>query len=129
MMTITLLRGGGGDAYYELGLLSGLVKNGLHIDYIGSDTLQDAEILGNKKVSSFNFRQDQNPDAPKREKISRIFKYYIRVLKYAANTDSKVIHIQWLNKFIYFDRTFVNIYYKILGKKLLTDIIYVIMLS
>ena len=40
-------------------------------------------------------------------------------MKYAFRTDSKLFHIQWLNKFIYFDRTVLNTYYKALGKKIL----------
>lgn len=44
--------------------------------------------------------------------------YYFRLIKYAAITNSQLFHIQWFDKFIYFDRTFLNLYYKLLGKKL-----------
>jgi len=40
-------------------------------------------------------------------------------MRYAAKTDSKIFHIQWLNKFAIIDSTLLNIYYRILGKKLI----------
>ena len=52
-------------------------------------------------------------------KLFRIIKYYFKLIKYAFTTDSELFHIQWLNKFIYFDRTFLNLYYKFLGKKII----------
>ena len=117
-MKVTLLAGGAGDIYYELGLLSGLISKGIAVHYIGSDSMKDAEILRNENVDFYNLRGSQNPHASKREKIARILKYYLRLIRYATKTDSKIFHIQWLNKFIYFDRVFLNVYYKILGKRL-----------
>lgn len=118
-MKITLLAGGGGDLYYELGLCSGLVANGVHVDYIGSDSVKDAEILDNEKVCFYNLRGSQDPGARMTEKIFRVLKYYLRLMTFAARTDSKLFHIQWPNKFIHFDRIVLNLYYRILGKKLI----------
>ena len=117
-MKITLLVGGGGDTYYELGLLSGLFVAGIHVDFIGSNYLREKSILKDERVSFYNLRGDQNPGALLHEKIIRILKYYIKLLKYAYKTDSKIFHIQWLSKFEYFDRIFVNAYFKLLGKKI-----------
>lgn len=118
-MKITLVVGGGGDTYYELGLLSELIANGVHVDFIGSDSTKDAGIFKDENVSFYNLRGSQVSNAPMKEKIVRIFRYYLRLIKYSWKTDSKLFHIQWLNKFIHFDRVFLNLYYKMLGKKLI----------
>jgi len=118
-MKVALIKGGGGDTYYELGLLSGLIAQGIFVDFIGSDHLKNTDILKNEYVKFYNLRGDQDPRAPLKKKIFRILYYYLRLMKYAAKTDAKLFHIQWMEKFIYFDRTLLNIYYKILGKKLI----------
>ena len=70
-------------------------------------------------VKYVNLRGDQSSNAPLHEKVKRVLKYYAKLIKYAAETDSKIFHILWLNKFTYLDRTLINLYYKLLGKKLL----------
>ena len=117
-LRISLLTGGQ-DFHYSLGLLSGLVPKELDIEFIGNDHWKNASIMKNKNVIYYNLRGDQKSEVPLKEKIFRILRYYYRLMKYAAKTDSKLFHIQWLNKFTYFDRTLLNIYYKILGKKLI----------
>lgn len=117
-MKVTLLAGGGGDTYYELGILSGLITKGIHVDFIGSDYLKDAAVLSNENISFYNLRGDQNLNAPIKEKVFRILRYYLRLIRYAFITDSKLFHIQWCTKFVHFDRTLLNIYFKILGKRL-----------
>lgn len=89
------------------------------MDFIGSDEMIGADILRDERVLFLNLRGDQNEHAGVSEKIWRILKYYGGLVKYTAETKSKIFHILWLNKFVYFDRTFLNIYYKILGKKLI----------
>lgn len=114
-MKISLLTGCN-DKHYQIGLLSGLVNNGAEVDFIGNDDMKEAEHYANTRY--LNLRGNQDPEAGTREKISRVLVYYWKLFKYAATTDSPVFHIQWLNKFVYFDRTLLNIYYKALGKKL-----------
>jgi len=81
--------------------------------------MRKANVTKSTNVNYFNLRGDQDPKVPMRKKISRVLKYYVKLIKYEAVTDSKVFHILWLNRFIYFDRTLLNIYYKMLGKKLI----------
>jgi glycosyltransferase involved in cell wall biosynthesis len=117
-MRIAILAAGGGDVYYEMGLLSGLVSIGIKVDYIGSNVMKDKEILTNEQVSFYNLRGSQDPSASIGKKITRILKYYFRLFKFAFKTDSAIIHIQWFPKFVYFDRVLLNLYYKVLRKKL-----------
>jgi len=115
---ISLLTGGQ-DIHYALGLLSGLVSKGISIEFIGNDAMEGAEVSRSKNVIYYNLRGEQSSNAPLKRKIIRVLKYYTKLIWYAARTDSKYFHILWLNKFTYFDRTMMNVYYKILGKKLL----------
>lgn len=115
---ISLLTGGQ-DIHYALGLLSGLAPHELDIEFIGNDHWQNAYVMKSKNVIYYNLRGDQTGSVPLKEKVLRVLKYYVKLIQYAAKTNSKIFHIQWLNKFTYFDRTLLNIYYKSLGKKII----------
>src|SRR5690606_26019108 len=111
-MKISLLTGSV-DPHYQLDLLSGLVSTGLEVDFIGSDAMKDAPILLNKNVHFLNLRGSQDHKSPVHKKIIRIVKYYYNLIIYSIKADSRIFHIQWENKFTFFDRTILNIYYKI----------------
>jgi len=104
------------DKHYQLSLLSGLISHGVEVDFIGNDDMIDAAAY--EGVSYFNLRGEQDPQAPLWRKALRIMRYYMGLIGYAASCDTKVFHIQWLNRFEYFDRTLLNVYYKALGKKI-----------
>ena len=116
-MKVAILTGGG-DKPYAIGLLEALVAKGICVDFIGNDEMGSCEIVKHENVSFFNLRGDQTTTASKAKKIFRVLLYYIRLIKYVTTTKTKVFHILWCNKFIIFDRTILNIYYKILGKKI-----------
>ena len=48
----------------------------------------------------------------------RVLNYYGTLIRYAAKAEPKVFHILWNNKFEFFDRTLLMIYYKLIGKRL-----------
>ncbi len=108
----------GKDPHYALGLLGGLTPNGIDVDFIGNDAMESAEVIKSVRVTYYNLRGDQAPQVSLKNKAVRVIRYYLKLIAYAARTDSKLFHILWLNKFTYFDRTLLNIYYKLLGKKL-----------
>ncbi len=116
-MKITLLNSSDFRSY-SLSMLQALVANGIRVDLIGNDALSTAEITADEKVNYLNLRGDQSPNASKTKKAVRVLKFYFRLLKYAAGTDSPLFHMQTHNKFILFDRTLLNMYYKLLGKKM-----------
>ena len=106
------------ESHYQLGLLSGLAPTGITVEAIGCDSMEGAEVFDAGNIQLFNLRGSQDMEAPLKEKIARILQYYLRLIYYAMRTESQVFHIQWPNKFEFFDRTILNIYYKLLGKRL-----------
>jgi glycosyltransferase involved in cell wall biosynthesis len=114
--SISLLTGGG-DWLYAHGLTSALSAKGVRIDVIGSDELDGPEFRSIPGVRFLNLRGDQRRNAGLAEKVSRITKYYLRLIAYAATAKPKIFHILWNNKFETFDRTLLMLYYKLLGKK------------
>jgi D-inositol-3-phosphate glycosyltransferase len=110
---------GGMDPPYVLGLLSGLIGHPVLIDVIGNDEMKNHAVMQNSQVVYHNFRGNQGEHSTIIEKVTRIILYYIQLVWYALKTDSKVFHILWFNKFTYFDRTILNLCYKLLGKKLI----------
>jgi D-inositol-3-phosphate glycosyltransferase len=117
-MKMSLLRGRGGDDYYELCLLSGLLSSEIRVDYLAGDPVKDDPVLRHEHVSFYNLRGSADPDSPIVEKIGRVLKCYARLLHYAATTDSKIFHILWPNRLVYLDRTLLILYYQSLGKRL-----------
>jgi glycosyltransferase involved in cell wall biosynthesis len=51
-------------------------------------------------------------------KALRVLSYYVRLIRYAATARPKLFHILWNNKFQFFDRTILMLYYRMLGKKI-----------
>lgn len=115
---VTLLTGGS-DKPYVIGLAGQLLSRGVCIDLIGSDELDCQELRGKPRLNFVNLRGDQRNDADLLTKISRILKYYARLISYAVTAKPKIFHILWNNKFEFFDRTLLMLYYRLLGKYVL----------
>ena len=109
---------GGGDRPYALGLAAALSSRGIHVDFIGSNDLLSPELLGNPRVNFLNLRGDQEPEASPVVKLRRVLSYYFRLVHYAATARPKLFHILWNNKFQFFDRTLLMLYYRLLGKRI-----------
>jgi glycosyltransferase involved in cell wall biosynthesis len=109
---------GGGDKPYALGITAALTSAGIHVDFIGSDDLRVREALDNPRVNFLNLRGDQRPEASRMGKALRVSSYYLRLIRYAAKARPKLFHLLWNNKFQFFDRTLLMLYYRMLGKKI-----------
>jgi glycosyltransferase involved in cell wall biosynthesis len=116
-LSVALLTGGG-DKPYALGMAAALTSVGIHVDFIGSDDLNVPELLNDRLVNFLNLRGDQRPEASRMAKALRVSSYYLRLIRYAATARPKLFHILWNNKFQFFDRTLLMLYYRILGKKI-----------
>jgi glycosyltransferase involved in cell wall biosynthesis len=113
----TLLTGGQ-DPHYALGLAMALVNNQVSLEVIGSDELDVPGFRSEPKISFLNLRGEPRGGAGLGQKITRVLRYYQRLLLYAANSRPRVFHILWNNRLENFDRTLLLLYYKALGKKL-----------
>ena len=69
-------------------------------------------------MNFLNLRGDQRPEASPLAKVLRVLSYYAKLILYAATAKPKLFHILWHNKFQFFDRTLLMLYYKSLGKKI-----------
>lgn len=109
---------GGGDRPYALGLAASLVAEGVAFDFIASDELDSPELRSSPLVRFLNLRGDMRPDVPLRQKLTRVARYYARLLAYALTSKAPVFHLLWNNKLEFLDRTLLLTYYKLLGKRL-----------
>jgi glycosyltransferase involved in cell wall biosynthesis len=109
---------GGGDRHYAFGLAMALVAQGVSLDLVGGDEVDSPELHCTPKLNFLNLRQSGQRDASFARKVSRILMYYARLIRYAGSTRARLFHILWNNKFEVFDRTFLMLYYKLLGKKI-----------
>ncbi len=108
---------GGQDRPYALGLALALAAEGVALEVVGSDEVDSPEMHLTPGLKFLNLRGDQRRNAGLAEKVSRVLRYYARLMGFAARTRAKVIHILWNNKFEGFDRTALMLYYKFLGRK------------
>jgi len=116
-VAVSLLTGGG-DKPYAFGLATELIRRGMPLDLIGSDDLDLPEFHGKPEVRILNLRGDQRPEASMKDKVLRVAASYIKLIRYALTAKPGIFHILWNNKFPYFDRTILMLYYKLLGKKI-----------
>jgi glycosyltransferase involved in cell wall biosynthesis len=115
--TISLITGGK-DKHYSSGLAAALVAAGARLDFIGSDEVDAPELHGHPQVNFLNLRGEQSVNAGLIKKMSRVLLYYLRLLRYAARAKPKIFHVLWNNKFETIDRTFLLLYYRLFGKKI-----------
>lgn len=116
-MKVSLITGGG-DKPYALGLLNALTSRKVAVDFIASDDLCTPEVLADENAAVYNLRGSMNPEVPVVRKMVRLGRYYLRLFRYASTTDSGIFHVLWANKVLLLDRVFLNLYYKLLGKKI-----------
>ena len=109
---------GGGDKPYALGLAAALTSHDIPLDFIGSDELSVQELLTNSRISFLNLRGDQRPEVNLLAKVLRVLVYYAKLVRYPATAKPKLFHILWNNKFEFFDRMLLMVYYRLLGKRI-----------
>jgi glycosyltransferase involved in cell wall biosynthesis len=120
-ITVALLTGGG-DRPYAYGLATELIARGIGMDLIASDDLDSPVFHGRQGVNFLNLRGDQRPEASLTKKMTRVLLFYFRLVQYAATAKPEIFHILWNNKFQFFDRTLLMLYYKWLGKKIILTV-------
>jgi len=108
---------GGADRPYVFGLASSLISKGVSLDLIGSDELDFPHFHNRSGVNFLNLRGSQRPDATFATKVSRILRYYAKLIRYVSTAKPTILHILWNNKFELFDRTLLMLYYRMLGKR------------
>jgi glycosyltransferase involved in cell wall biosynthesis len=108
----------GRDRPYALGLAAALAAAGAQFDFVGSNEVDGPELHTSPQIHYLNLRGDQGVDAGPLKKVFRVLAYYFRLLAYAPAARPKIFHILWNNKFEWFDRTLLMLFYKLFGKKI-----------
>lgn len=103
---------------YSLSLLAALAEKGVRVDFLSDDERTMSGIARRPGVSFFSLGGKRRANLSKGEKAARVLRYYKNLVAYAYRSDAEVFHILWLNKFLFFDRTLLALYYRALGKKL-----------
>jgi D-inositol-3-phosphate glycosyltransferase len=109
---------GGDDRPYALGMAATLASRAIRVDFIGSNNLDAPELHATPLIAFLNLRGDQSEDAPFRRKLIRILAYYARLVNYVLQSRPRIFHILWNNKFEYFDRTLLMLYYRLFRKRI-----------
>lgn len=115
---VVALLTGGSDKPYALGLAGALAREGVGIEFVGSDELDCPELHALPGLRFYNLRGGQREDVGFIAKTLRIAKYYWRLLGFAATVRARLLHVLWNNKFEVLDRTLLMAYYRLLGKRI-----------
>jgi D-inositol-3-phosphate glycosyltransferase len=106
------------DRPYAFGLAMALISQAVDLDIIGGDEIDSPELHTTPNLRFLNLRGNQKSHVNFAEKLSNLLAYYAKLIQYAARSKPKVLHILWNNKFEFFDRTILMLYYKLVGKKI-----------
>lgn len=109
---------GGDDKPYVFGLVSALVSTDTALELLASDELDLPEFRNRPQITLLNLWGDLRPETTFAAKLSKVSKYYLKLIHYAARAKPRIFHILWNNKFELFDRTALMLYYKLLGKRI-----------
>jgi len=113
---------GGADQPYAFGLSTALMSQGVRLDIIAGDELDNPVFHDNPQVRFLNLRGDTRPAVSAAAKIKRVLLYYVLLLRYALTARPAIFHILWNNKFEAFDRTALMLYYRLLRKRIVLTV-------
>lgn len=105
------------DRPYAFGLAMALNSQGVDLDIIGGDEIDSPEMHTTPQLRFLNFRGSQK-QANFAAKLLKLLDYYAKLIRYAARSQPRVLHILWNNKIEFFDRTILMLYYKVMGKRI-----------
>ena len=109
---------GGRDRHYAFGLAMALISKGVCLDVIGSDGVDSPEMHSTPQLKFLNLYNGWRKDASLVGKACSVLLHYVRLIRYAAIATPRIFHILWNDKFQFFDRTVLMLYYKLLRKKI-----------
>jgi len=109
---------GGHDKPYVLGFVGAVIPCNISLDVIGSDDIDSPELHQNRHLAFLRLLHTRPLSKGAGQKLFRTISYYFRLIWYAATARPKILHILWNNKFQFFDRTILMMYYRLLGKKI-----------
>lgn len=108
---------GGFDRPYAFGLSMVLASKGISLDVIGSAEVDSPEMHSTPGINFLNLQGDPREKAGLLKRIAKVLRLYVRLFRYVASAKPRIFHILWNNKFHFFDRTLLMLYYKAFGKK------------
>jgi D-inositol-3-phosphate glycosyltransferase len=108
---------GGQDPSYIFGLATTLSQRGIHVHVVGNDRVDNTKFHTSDEIT-FIDSGGLRPNAGLVAKMFQLTAHYARLIAYVTFRSPKIVHILWNNKAEYFDRTFLMLYFKCLGKKI-----------
>ena len=105
------------DRHYAFGLAIALAAKGMSLDVVGGDEIDSPELHSTPNLRFLNFLSHEKSNAGFAKRLSKLFVYYGKLIRYTARSRPRVLHILWNGRFDFFDRTFLMLYYKLRGKK------------
>jgi D-inositol-3-phosphate glycosyltransferase len=108
---------GGFDRPYAYGVAMALSNSGTPIDVVGSDDVDGPEMHQTPGLKFFNLQPDWRQNVSTSKKVLRMLRFYLRLFQYVAGADSKIFHVLWTHRLVFLERTFVTLFYKMMGKR------------
>jgi D-inositol-3-phosphate glycosyltransferase len=107
------------DKSYAVGLAIAVASKGVRTDVIGNDRVDSREYHTTPNLKFLNLGGIQDSDVGFLSKLHHLLTYYAGLIRYVTFGGPRIVHILWNSKFEYFDRTFLTLYFKLLGKKII----------
>jgi len=108
---------GGQDPPYTFGIATAMAAQGVGVEIIGNDLVDSPEFHTAPKLKFLNLKGITHSETDFSTKLLQLCGYYARLIQYVTFAKPKLLHILWNYKFEPFDRTFLMLYYKLCGKK------------
>ena len=107
------------DKSYAVGLATAVSSHGVRTNVIGNDRVDCHEYHRTPNLKFLNLGGIQDSDVGFLSKLHHLLTYYAGLIRYVTFGGPRIVHILWNSKFEYFDRTFLTLYFKLLGKKII----------
>jgi D-inositol-3-phosphate glycosyltransferase len=110
------LLSGGQERSYLFGLATSLSERGIRVNVLGNEHVDNIAFHTSEHIRFIDLGSVHG-HIRVISKLFHLVHYYGRMIVYLTFHSPKVIHILWNSKAEYFDRTFLMLYLKCLGKK------------
>jgi glycosyltransferase involved in cell wall biosynthesis len=113
---VTLLTGGI-DNHYACGLGKSLAMSGISVDLICNTDLDTYEMRNTPNLRVMTLYGKPHRRQSTSQKLLAYTRVYLRLIRHAATSSARIVHILWNYKVPVFDRTVLLLYYKAIGKQ------------
>src|SRR3954468_13733043 len=93
------------DRHYAFGVAVALAARGVRVEVVGSDEIDSPEFQDSPNIRFMSYWAGRTADATFARKLGKALVYYLKLIRYGALSQPRILHILWNSRLEWLDRT------------------------